>query len=75
MKKILSTLLAAFVSASLPILASARVYGGSENLEAFPVSAVKVTSPTFLHAQMLAKDYILGLDADRLLSPYERRER
>lgn len=70
MKKILSTLLAAFVSASLPTLASARVYGGSENLEAFPISAVKVTSPTFLHAQMLAKDYILGLDADRLLAPY-----
>lgn len=70
MKKILSTLLAAFVSASLPTLASARVYGGSENLEAFPISAVKVTSPTFLHVQMLAKDYILGLDADRLLAPY-----
>lgn len=38
--------------------------------EAFSISDVKVTSPTILHVQMLAKDYILGIDADRLLAPY-----
>ena len=39
-------------------------------VSAFALADVTVTSPTIMHVQMLAKDYILGLDADRLLAPY-----
>lgn len=39
-------------------------------VSAFALADVTVTSPTITHVQMLAKDYILGLDADRLLAPY-----
>ena len=43
---------------------------GAHEIEAFRLQDVRVTSTTLLHAQMLAKDYLLGLDADRLLAPY-----
>jgi len=42
----------------------------AHEIEAFRLQDVRVTSATLLHAQMLAKDYLLGLDADRLLAPY-----
>lgn len=47
-----------------------NVLAMNKKCEAFGISDVKVTSPTILHVQMLAKDYILGIDADRLLAPY-----
>lgn len=47
-----------------------NVLAMNKKCEAFSISDVKVTSPTILHVQMLAKDYILGIDADRLLAPY-----
>lgn len=47
-----------------------RPAGGGKGSEAFSLTDVRVTSPTILHVQMLAKDYILGVDADRLIAPY-----
>lgn len=58
-----------WVAALFASLASPADAGGGA-VQAFDLRRVEVTSPTLLHAQMLAKDYLLGLDADRLLAPY-----
>lgn len=60
-----------FVTAIFPCAAiSVNAQGRSDAIQSFDLRRVEVTSPTFTHAQMLAKDYLLGLDADRLLAPY-----
>lgn len=42
----------------------------AKRVEAFSLSDVRVTSPTLLRVQRLAMDYMMGLDADRLVAPY-----
>lgn len=41
-----------------------------KTLEYFPVKDVRLTSGPMAHAQQLGIDYLLALDADRLLAPY-----
>ena len=66
------TRLIAAASLSLVVChASPALAKGDENkVEAFALDDVRITSQTFLTPQRLATDYILGLDADRLLAPY-----
>ena len=39
-------------------------------IETFPISSVRLGDSQFLHNQQMDINYILGLDADRLLAPY-----
>lgn len=70
MKKIHLLLTCVSALASVETLSAGLPTFGESPVEAFSLSDVRVTSPTILHAEMLAKDYILGVDADRLLAPY-----
>lgn len=70
MKKIILLMAFGWCLNGVQTLAAGGPIYGPKTTEAFSLTDVKVTSPTVLHAQMLAKDYILGIDADRLLAPY-----
>ena len=39
-------------------------------VESFPVSDVRLTASPFKHAEDMDINYLLGLDADRLMAPY-----
>ncbi len=41
-----------------------------DKAQPFRLQDVRVTQSRLIHVQMLAKDYLLGLNADRLLAPY-----
>ena len=48
----------------------ASVYGQSEQLQSFPLASVRLLESPFLKAQQTDMEYILELDADKLLAPY-----
>ncbi len=51
---------------------SFNVYAQFENLETFPLRQVKLTEGVFKNAEQTCLNYILDMDADRLLAPYLR---
>lgn len=65
-----------FVLAVLPALLVSHALPAQDKtgdkLEAFPVSAVRLTGGEFKHAQDMDIRYLLALDPDRLLAPYRK---
>ncbi|MBV7529761.1 glycoside hydrolase family 127 protein [Chitinophaga sp. sic0106] len=53
-------------------LCSSVTYAQSPKAAAFPLSAVHITNGPFLDARRTDEQYILSLDADRLLAPFLR---
>lgn len=55
----------------LLVIVGGSVYGQHESLKVFPLSSVKLTAGPFYQAQMTDTEYILALDPDRLLAPFQ----
>ena len=62
----------ALAAASFALTASSASKEKVVPVTPFELSQVQVSSPTILKVQRLATSYLLGLDADRLVSPYLR---
>lgn len=61
------TIIGVAVLLSSPLGAGAQI---EQQVEAFPVSAVRLTDGPFKHAEDMDIRYMLALDPDRLLAPY-----
>ena len=56
-----------FSTCLLPLLSS----GQTPTLQSFPISAVHLLESPFQQAQQTDKTYMLALNPDRLLAPYQ----
>lgn len=68
--KSFKNLLLTLAFSSIPSLGISVEIKEHKSLEYFPVSDVRLTDGPMAHAQKLGIDYLLALDADRLLAPY-----